>query len=80
MNQHKKACFLPFFYAAGAQSMTVSKRETAEDRSRIPAAHVRGGWSSAGSKRMSDAFPITFFEELGLVLLTDQLRRGLNMS
>lgn len=51
------------------------RRGLSEQRAWTSATNGRGPWWNAGASHMNEAFPKSFFDRLGLLSLSDQLRR-----
>jgi hypothetical protein len=51
------------------------RRGLSEQRAWKSAQNGRGPWYNSGAPHMNDAFRKSFFDNLGLVSLLDQLRR-----
>ncbi len=74
--RHKLRCILwrqwkrPY-----TRAMNLMKRGIDEKRAWISATNQRGPWWNSGASHMNQAFPISFFDELGLVSLQNHLHR-----
>ena len=49
------------------------KRGLSEERAAMSAFNERGPWWNAGASYMNAAFPISYFDKLGLVSLLNQI-------
>ena len=57
----------------GTRRNRLAKRGLKEVRARVSAANGRGPWWNAGASHMKEAYPLSYFNKLGLVNLTTKL-------
>jgi len=57
----------------GTRRNRLAKRGLKEVRARVSAANGRGPWWNAGASHMNEAYPLSYFNKLGLVNLTTKL-------
>jgi hypothetical protein len=58
---------------AKTRAKRMMKRGLKEERAWVSATNGRGAWWNAGASHMNQAYPITYFNKLGLVNLMTKL-------